>query len=219
MSHPFESVRQHRVEKSRAASIAKGHAKGGAVHSDEAEDRKMIKGMVKSGSLKVEGRASGGRLDRPARASGGKVKSGKTNVNVIIAPQGGGAGAVPPIAAPSPIAAGPPPIMPPRPPMMPPGAAGPLPPGAGGSPMMRKSGGRGYAGGGSVKEQSIRAGTPVQHTDGKNDGADIYRGRQITYATGGPVEAMRMGPKMDAGAYTGKGRLEKIGIQKRSKLP
>ena len=56
------------------------------------------------------------------------------------------------------------------------------------------------AAGGSVKEQSIRAGTQVQNSPGKNAGADIYRGRQITYATGGPGEAMGMGPKRHGGA-------------------
>lgn len=72
------------------------------------------------------------------RASGGRAKKkGATNVNVIVAPQGGGAPPMPPAP---PIVAGPPPgaaPMPPKPPMgagpmgMPPGAADlPMAPGA-----------------------------------------------------------------------------------------
>lgn len=71
------------------------------------------------------------------RAHGGRTgkKAGATHVNVIVAPQGGGAAGAPgPVAAPP--MAGPPPAMPPKPPM----AAGPMgppaiPPGAAGLPM------------------------------------------------------------------------------------
>lgn len=90
------------------------YAKGGAVHKDEAEDKKLIKSMVKKKDLK-ERKAEGGfvhggmpkkRLDKISRqtakgdantsqpyppgkekfAKGGKVKGkgGKTQVNVII---------------------------------------------------------------------------------------------------------------------------------------
>ena len=95
---------------------------------------------------RVGGKATKGRLDRPARARGGSVKRGKTNVTVIVAPQGGsptpgvsvgsGAPAMPSMGAPAGPAMppAPPQGMPPRPPMMPP---------AGGPPMpMRKRGGR-----------------------------------------------------------------------------
>mgnify|MGYP001605978962 CR=1 FL=1 len=71
--------------------------------------------------------------------------------------------------------------------------------------MPSRRGGRAYATGGSVKEQSIRAGTPVMNSPGKNDLGDIYRDKQITYANGG-----RAYPIED-GAGSGPGRLEKIG--------
>lgn len=114
---------------------------GGAVHSDEAEDKALIakelKAHVKKKDLKrkdgggVEGKSKGKKADRP----------GKVVVNVI-APGGGGQPRPPmpmmppprpPMAAPP---AGPPPgAMPPRP-MPPPGG---MPPGAmppGGVPGM-----------------------------------------------------------------------------------
>lgn len=197
MSHPYQSSRQHLVEKSRVSSMCKGYATGGAVSPGgtgaQPATKRATGGSV---ALKVEGKKSGGRLDKFAR--GGAVKKGATNVNVIIAPQGGGAAALPlPPVVPQAPMAGPPPPMPP---MAPPG----------GPPMMQRSGGRAYASGGSVKEQSMRAGTQVQHTDGKNDTGDIYRARQITYAKGG-----RAYPIED-GAGSGPGRREKTASAKRS---
>jgi hypothetical protein len=131
-------------------------AKGGAVHKDEAEDKKLIKSELhkagcscakcsggkvekkRGGSIeKLEGlRATG---DRIPRKSGGRTKKGNMNVNIIIAP------AKPPM----------PPVMGARPPM-PPGAGpvgmhqGAPPPMAAPAapqpmqppPMMRKRGGR-----------------------------------------------------------------------------
>lgn len=94
--------------------------------------------------LTISGEKSKHRFDRYAR--GGKVKKsgGKTNVNIVIAPQGGAQAAPPPPMAPPPRPM-PPPMMPPPgamggggPPMMPPG--GPMPPP--GAPPMRKMGGR-----------------------------------------------------------------------------
>lgn len=147
----------------------------------------------------ARGQKSGGKVG--AYAQGGPVKKGATNVNVIIAPQGGAA--APPMVPP-PLPAGPPPM----PPEMP--------------PMGQRRGGRAYASGGKVSDGptwkgGLRNGTQVQHSDGKNDGGDIYRGRPITYATGGKIEAMGMGPKMKAGADSGEGRLEKTALQKRGK--
>ncbi len=196
MAHPFAGHRQQSVERSRAAKIiGAGSPKGPGPVSAA---KKFLRTVGKSSSMKVEGPKSSPRLDKYAR--GGGVKKNGTNVNVIIAPQGGGGSMVPP----PPPMAGPPPPMPPM---------GPPP---GGPPMMQKRGGRAYASGGSVKEQSIRNGTPVQHTDGKNDQSGLGRGRPITYATGGPVEAMGMGPKLTAGD-NGEGRKQKAALQKRSK--
>lgn len=100
-------------------------AKGGEVHTDEAEDRALIKEMVKPKDLKkgdrrVEGRARGGATDRPGKA--------RTVVNVIVPPAEPAAPMMPPHP---PVMAGPPPgpppqAMPPRP-MLPPGQPGMAP--------------------------------------------------------------------------------------------
>lgn len=190
MAHPFAAHREHKVQKSRVASITKGYAQGGAVSGVGIAVTPSAPKRATGGPVSVEGSKPSGRLDKFAR--GGKVKKGATNVNVIIAPQGGGA--APPMGGlPLPMAG------PPMPPPMP-------PPGPGGPPMMsQRRGGRAYASGGSVKEEGIRNGTHVQHTDGKNDGGDIYRGKQITYAKGGAAYPI------EDGAGGGLGRLEKIG--------
>ena len=93
MAHPFASVRQGKVEHDRVGSLTKGYD-----HPDAPEDKALVRQMVKAKALKasggrIEGKASGGRLDRYAR--GGKVKKAGTNVNVIIAPQGGAGGPPP----------------------------------------------------------------------------------------------------------------------------
>ncbi len=193
MTHPFSQYRQSKVERSRVGTLTKGYAAGGSVQPATTVSRPTKE--TGGAALAIEGRKSGGRLDKFAR--GGGVKKGSTNVNVIIAPQGG---AAPPMAPPVPPLAAGPPMPPPKPPMMPPG----------GAPMMQRHGGRAYAKGGAVADgpawkEGLRNGTQVQHTDGKNDGADIYRGRQITYAKGG-----RTYPIND-GSGSGPGRLEKIG--------
>lgn len=149
--HPHQEHRAHLHEKSRVSHVTKGYATGGAVHGDEAEDKKLVHKMVKPGALKkrggkIEGKSAHARLDRGTikRARGGKVKGKGTTVNVIVAGKDG-AGAPPP--GPGIGAAAAPPPMPPRPPMPPPGAGGPpgMPPGMpppGGPPMMRAKGGR-----------------------------------------------------------------------------
>lgn len=213
MAHPYAEHRQHKVESSRAAVLTKGYASGGAAHPDAAQDRKLVKAMVKTKALKVDGqKGTSARLDRYAR--GGKVKGkGATNVNVIIAPQGGGDHSAPPMPPLSAGAAGGPPSLPappPAPAMMKPPMGGPP-----GMPM-RASGGRIKSG--PAWAEGLRNGTPVEHTDGKNDTKDIVRPRQVTYAKGGKVEAGKgMGPRMTAGAESGEGRLQKTAMQKRSK--
>ena len=217
MAHPMQEHRAHKHEKSRVSHIAgisggepKHYARGGTVHSDEAEDKALIRKEVKSEALKSDGKKAKHRADKVARrAKGGKVnhsKSGKTSVNVIVAP---GGGAKPPMLppgagmAPPPAAAAPP--MPPRPPMAAPPSGPPAmgpPPGPGGMPI-RSSGGRAYAKGGSVNSAEKGYGpksgadkkgvtgigdrTPIQHSGNKSDGQNIGRGKPITYATGGKV--------------------------------
>src|ERR1700687_6026631 len=92
--------------------------------------------MVKPSALKMDGKKAKHRMDRPPRAKGGRVKGkhAKTNVNVIVAPQGGhpGLGGPPPMVPPPAGAMLPPgaaPVMPPRP-MPPPGGPMAGPPGA-----------------------------------------------------------------------------------------
>lgn len=223
MSHPFSEHRQSKVEHSRVAHIAKGYASGGAVHEDAAEDAAMIKRTVKKSALKVDGHGVKERSDRQHRARGGrtKAKHAKTNVNVIVAPQGGQhPPMMPPAGGPGPM---PPPAMPPRPPMAPPPGPGGMPgaPPMGGAPMPgmppRRTGGRAYASGGRVADgpaykEGIKNGTQVQHTDGKGDGKDIGRGRVVTFWAGGKVESPKgvaKATKLPGGSGGGEARLVK----------
>lgn len=215
MAHPFQAHRQNKVEHQRVGHVTKGYASGGAVTADPSAPKRASGGAVKT-RAPIIGRKNGGRLDRLPRKNGGRTnaKKGTTNVNVIIAPQGGEKGA-PPIMPPPGVGAGPP-TMAPKPPMMPPpgmaGGAPGLPP-----PGIRSSGGRAYASGGAVKsgpawEEGKRNGTQVSHSGNKNDGKDIGRGKPVTYASGGAIEAPikgGMGPKFSGGARGGLGRLEK----------
>jgi hypothetical protein len=153
-------------------------AKGGKVHADEAQDRKLIKemthgkdckcakcsggrvGHAKGGSVALEGgtRPTGGRM---ARKGGGRTSAKKgTTVNVIIAsgqkPAMPAPGmAPPPGAGPVGLHQAPPPQVAAGAPMGPPAGAPP--------PMMRKSGGRaGYpidagAGGARGRLEKIKA--------------------------------------------------------------
>ena len=106
---------------------------------------------------------------------------------------------------------------------MPPGV--PMPP-----PGIRRSGGRTYARGGAVSGpawvEGNRAGTQVQHTDGKMDGPNIGRGKPITYKKGGRVarktggriyapEAAHtaMAPHLPGGAGGGLARLRKAHVK------
>ena len=53
--------------------MVKARAAGGGVHSDESQDKRMIKRMVKSTALKLAGGSVHPRQDRPQRAPGGAV--------------------------------------------------------------------------------------------------------------------------------------------------
>lgn len=106
-------------------------------------------------NVPIPGKSPKSRFDKPKRARGGSVKKGKTNVTVIVAPQGG---AQPPQVA---VASGAPPVPPmqpnagPGPAMAPPGGAMPpqMPPrppmGGPGMPMRRRGGAVKMAGAGS----------------------------------------------------------------------
>jgi hypothetical protein len=112
-------------------------AKGGKVHGGDCKCEKCSGGRVAKkagGSINDGTRPEGGRI---ARAKGGAAKKGM-NVNIIIAPQGGGA--KPPMPMPPPGVGGPVGLHQGMPPPPPPGAAPPMgpPPGM----MGRKSGGR-----------------------------------------------------------------------------
>lgn len=194
MAHPHHEHRAHHVEKRRVHHITKGYASGGGVHhSDEAEDEALIRKEVKPSALKhhhADGKKAHHRADRPHRAHGGRVKKNSkgTVVNINVAPQAAQAPHPMPVPVPAggPPAGGPPPGGPPG---MPPGAGAPppgMPPRPPGPPMpMRASGGRISD---KVKEDSIKAGTKVQHTDGKGDGANIGRGKPVTFKKGGGVQ-------------------------------
>jgi hypothetical protein len=185
------------ARKANLAKTLKGmhHAHGGkAEHPDEAEDKKLIKKMIKPEAIKH--RAHGGNImeetgvrptgGRIARKAGGRAK-GKTNVNIVIAQHPAGAMGNPQQ-----------PQMPPRPPQgvpvpppMPP--AGMMP--SGGAPMggMMPPGGMPPMGAGGP--MGARPPMP-QMAMARKSGGKVYRTIN----------------DMDAGAGGGKGRLEKIEI-------
>jgi len=159
-------------------------ASGGKVHEDEAQDRALIHkmgcrcakcwggrtGKAKGGSVSdgtMEGmRPEGGRL---ARAKGGRTKTKKgTNINIIIAPAGGGAPRpmMPPPGAPP---GGPlglhqgPPLSAGAPGAMPPGAPAPMGPQAP-APLARKDGG------GVVGHLAKPGKYPIKHASGGGKG-------------------------------------------------
>ena len=230
MAHLYNAHRADKVMKNRVPHIA-GKAAGGMTHSDVAEDKALIRKMVKKTAMRADGGAVKARADKVARAKGGRVKG--TTVNVIVAPKQQEA---PPMAAM-------PPPMPPRPPVAPPPAPA-MSPGVGGMPPIppRSEGGRAYKKGGAVKAKmsgekkhskkpfKMRAsggavsdssvgGTQVQHSGNKSDSQNIGRGPVITRATGGPIYANgKMGAQMawlkGVGAGGGKGRLKKAHHEK-----
>jgi hypothetical protein len=60
-----------------------------------------------------------------------------------------------------------------------------------GSGVAPDSGTSKKTGGSPVFNASTRAGTQVSHTDGKDDGKDIDRGRVVTFKAGGVVKSFR----------------------------
>lgn len=211
MAHPYDKFRQSKVEHSRAQK----YADGGQVSAPLSDEQKSA--MNRLGSASSNDKQGGpvspdadSMMNRMGRASGGRTNKSKgTNVNVIITGHG---------ANPAPMAAGagatpvPPPMPAPRPPM--PMGGPPLPPGGPGPQPPRSQGGRAYASGGAVKAESLRLGTKVEHHPNKSDAKDVgKRGKPITYATGGAVEAPKgkagMSPHMPGGARGGEARLAK----------
>jgi hypothetical protein len=185
VAHPMNHARAHHVEKSRVGRLTKGYKSGGAVKEIGKKSLSLHKEEHKA--IHAEGDGSKHRMDRPKRAKGGKVKgksNAKTVVNVITGHPGGGA-APPPMAPPGLAGAmAPPPVAPPpmgvKPPMPGPGMPPP------GMPMRKR--------GGAVKSIGMHVGTKVQHTDGKDDGKDIGRGRVVTFWAGGKVKKDCGGP-------------------------
>jgi hypothetical protein len=125
-----------RLSKIAAAEHSDG-SPGTAVSEDYGIKRPSSSAKFKRGGV-VDGETGKRRPDRPHRAKGGPVK-GKTNVNIIIAPQGGGDATQPAPMPPVAPQGGPPLPPPPAPPAIPPQALAAL--AAQGGPPMRKRGG------------------------------------------------------------------------------
>lgn len=219
MAHPYQSSREHLHERERVAHITGAHeghrdyeqtyhrARGGKVeHADEAEDKAIVKHMVKPGALKAHGGKVKAHPGKAHRAKGGRVKhgKGKTVVNVNVAPQQSQPHPMPvpvPGGPPPGAAAGPPP-MPPRPPMPAPGA-GPVP-----GPMMgpRASGGRiaGFATGGPV-EPHFKEGVGMgPKGKGAAPGKKVKLGKDAIYS---PAKGA-MGPTSGTGTGGAVARME-----------
>ena len=213
------------------------YKKGGAVkHSDEAEDKSLIKKMVKGEALKrKEGggvfsgkgypfKVPGADGGRTARATGGRTK-GKTNINIIVAAGKGQQPGMPPAGGmmpPPPAPGGRPVMMPPPPPggagagappmpmpipmPMPMGGAGGPPPGM--PPMPRKAGGRITKTAHSYKDMEAGSGSG----EGRLQKTEIAK--RAMHNSGGKVghRSYSSYKDMDAGSGGGLGRLEKTEI-------
>lgn len=217
MAHPFAGVRQSKVEHGRVGKMTGGYDKSG----DVAQDRKLMKQMIKGheSRMHMDGGKVSARQDRPARASGGRVgKKLATNVIINISSKDAASPSAPSMSAavpPVPPVQRPAPLPPPMPGGPSPAGPGPGIPGPGGMmppPLIRASGGRvKKPGPGFTASERLK--TRVQHAAGKQDQKDVGRGKVVTYAAGGPIEAPKgkggRGPKFHGGARSGIGRLEK----------
>jgi hypothetical protein len=183
------------------------YKRGGEVHPDEAQDKELIRDMVKPADLKkgakVEGRARGGKADRPGKA--------KTVVNVMVPPATSPAPVIPPRP---PVMAAPPPQMPPpRPPMMPPPGQPGMGPMAGPPPggmMPRAKGGRAHRDLGGATPNFSGNMTPqvAQNSQAMGQTGPMLPGARPPMKKGGRAERAK-GGRLDAGAASGVGRIEK----------
>jgi len=205
--------------------IQKAIKKPGALHKqlgvpkgEKIPAEKLEEAAEKGGKLGKRARLAQ-TLGRMNRASGGRAK-GKSNINIVIAPQPAAQAGMPPMGMP------PRPMMPPPPMPAPGGAPGGMPPGAMGgampipvpmpmggapapapqgagvpglpgmAPLPRKSGGRIK----SYKDMTAGAGSG----EGRLQKEEMAEYKRTARKAGGKV------PNMTAGAGSGPGRIEKI---------
>lgn len=145
MAHPFQHLKDHKVQKSRVSSICR--ASGGRVAGNDGDADEAPRKTAKSKAMKevfAGGKKSKQRPDKVARKRGGRVKGGKTVVNVNVAPHTPTPGLAPPMPPPpGAMPIGGPGAMAAKPPMLPPPGAGPAGPDGPMPPMpMRATGGR-----------------------------------------------------------------------------
>lgn len=197
-------ARSDRAARRPTANPVATYAKGGRVkHKADGGDVSAIEEANRD--QKATDRARGGRT---------KGKHG-THVNVIVAPQGAGAGPggpgmpppVLPVGGPPPMAAAPP--MPPRPPMAPPGAGAPMmPPGAMPPGALPPGIVPPRAAGGRVHKDEKQDEALIKRTL-KNEGLIRSNKAEHVRARGGRLPNQKH--DITAGAVTGVARLEKIG--------
>jgi len=198
--------RAGRGRRTTAANPVSTYRKGGRVKRADGGDVSAIEMANKN-------QASAKPMER---ARGGRAKHKGTNVNVIVAPQGGTGAAPPPPMPPLGGPGGPPPMMPPKPPMgaMPPGGPPPGMPMAMGAPggvppgimPPRKRGGR-VKHADEAEDKALIQKTLKDEGLIRSDKAEKLEGR----ARGGKITSIH---DMTAGSMSGPGRIEKAELQK-----